>query len=681
MQVQGLGRKPSSWTSHPPTTWQAMTSSSSPHLPRGPVAEFFAYHGVWAPGIRLFRGLTFRKKIAWIASVFLLPIGVMLWTIWSSAALSLDTVRLELKGFRAMRLAIPSLMALTEVRNSTRAGLGGLDTASDLRGASQRLTGHLAALQDLVQADGDTLGVLKDLEELKAAWTTASAVAGGVDSEGRTVYGPVVERLNGLVGKIRDRSSLSLDPEADAYRLIDAIYFQGPDAIENLGQVWGWRSYSEGRGLNTKQINQLVGWAALATGALGRMDESLKAAVAANPKAGGKIPPEVLPPLQAWAAAVQDLDSLEYEGAPKTYAKGKERLASFGPLYEQAEPALEALLLAREEALVRSRNLDVGLTAACLVLAAYLFASFGQVLAGGQAETVRHLRAMTGGDLTTKLNPRGNDEMAELMLELSAMQAALRDMVLQVRHSSDQIETSTIGIANGASELSARTEHSAASLEQTAAAMEEIAATVGNATAHSLSAAELAKGSAGQASAGSAVMKDMVAVMRRIDQSSARIGAVNAVIDSIATQTNILALNAAVEAARAGDAGRSFAVVAAEIRALAKRSTDAAKEIRTLVIQSQEDVAAGAATAGKADLSIGAVEQACQSVSTSLAQVAVCAREQQTGISQVGSAIQELDKVTQANAALVEQTSAAAISVRDQAGVLSRAVARFNIEA
>jgi methyl-accepting chemotaxis protein len=322
-----------------------------------------------------------------------------------------------------------------------------------------------------------------------------------------------------------------------------------------------------------------------------------------------------------------------------------------------------------------------GVVLGALLLAGYLFLCFYRVMDGGLRRTRHHLRAMTGGDLTTSPAPWGRDETAQLMHELRTMQESLRNMVVRVRRSSEQIVQSSSEIASGAVDLSSRTEQAAASLEQSAASMEEITVTVKNTSTHTDEAARVARANAEVAQAGGKTMREVVQTMERIHASSTKIGEITGTIDSIAFQTNILALNAAVEAARAGEQGRGFAVVASEVRMLAQRSADAAREIKTLIGNSVELVEGGTGVVRHAESQIAEIVGGSQRVDQLLGSVANGAREQSAGIGQIGQAVHELDRMTQQNAGLVQQTAAAAAAMKDQANALAAEVARFHLPA
>jgi methyl-accepting chemotaxis protein len=252
-------------------------------------------------------------------------------------------------------------------------------------------------------------------------------------------------------------------------------------------------------------------------------------------------------------------------------------------------------------------------------------------------------------------------------------------MVLHVRESSDEIVHSSSEIASGAMDLSSRTEQAAANLEESAASMEQITATIKSTSEHTVEAAKVAHHNAEVASAGGQAMHEVVATMENIRASSNKIGEIIGTIDGIAFQTNILALNAAVEAARAGEQGRGFAVVATEVRTLAQRSAEAAKQIKTLISNSVSQVVDGTTKVRNAETTIEQIISSSQRVSQLLSEIATGSREQSLGIGQIGQAVQDLDRMTQQNAALVEQTAAAASSMKDQAGGLAQQVTRFRL--
>ena len=288
---------------------------------------------------------------------------------------------------------------------------------------------------------------------------------------------------------------------------------------------------------------------------------------------------------------------------------------------------------------------------------------------------------MGGGDLTPTIDTSRHDEIGSLARSVAGMRDALATLVRQAQLASDSIRTASAEVASGNADLSQRTERAAGALQQTASSMEQLTGTVHQTAERAASASSLAAGASGTAERGGQVVADVVRTMDEISASARRIGEITAVIDGIAFQTNILALNAAVEAARAGEQGRGFAVVAGEVRTLAQRSAQAAKEIRSLIASSGERVDAGSRLVGDAGQTMQQVVEQVRSVAALVGEISHAAAEQSSGIGLVNGAVGELDGMTQHNAALVEQSTAAAMSLREQAARLAELVGRFRLAA
>ncbi|MFB6325487.1 methyl-accepting chemotaxis protein [Pantoea deleyi] len=294
--------------------------------------------------------------------------------------------------------------------------------------------------------------------------------------------------------------------------------------------------------------------------------------------------------------------------------------------------------------------------------------------------SIKHIQTIARGDLTQPIEVAGHNEMSQLAASLHDMQQSLMRTVTHVREGSDAIFTGASEIAAGNNDLSARTEQQAASLEQTAASMEQLTATVKQNAENARQASKLALSASETAEKGGSVVDSVVKTMRDIAGSSKKIADITSVIDGIAFQTNILALNAAVEAARAGEQGRGFAVVAGEVRNLAQRSAQAAKEIKGLIDDSVNRVNVGSQLVGTAGETMGDIVNAVTRVTDIMGEIATASDEQSRGIEQVGLAVNEMDRVTQQNAALVEESATAAASLEDQASRLSQSVALFKIK-
>jgi len=297
------------------------------------------------------------------------------------------------------------------------------------------------------------------------------------------------------------------------------------------------------------------------------------------------------------------------------------------------------------------------------------------------ALAVQLAEAVSAGDLRQRIVVRGRDEVAQLLQALVTMNESLVKIVSQVRHSSDSIATGSSEIANGNADLSQRTEEQASNLQQTAASMEQMSATVKQNADIARTATQLASSASGVAARGGEVVGRVVSTMDEITTSSRKIVDIIATIDGIAFQTNILALNAAVEAARAGEQGRGFAVVAGEVRVLAQRSAEAAKEIKSLIGQSVERVDAGSQLVAEAGSTMSDIVAQVKRVADLIGEIDAASGEQAKGIGQVSEAVNQLDQVTQQNAALVEESAAAAESLKHQAARLAEVVDQFKLAA
>jgi len=388
--------------------------------------------------------------------------------------------------------------------------------------------------------------------------------------------------------------------------------------------------------------------------------QALRAGLLKRAEAGDNVAAEVLdkvfPAAAAYQAAVEKLVVRQRDSMAETKARA-EKAARDGTV-ALATGGLLALLLAAALAWRVTRSV------------------VGPI---GEAKSLA--QSIAAGDLTHEVAVRGRDEAAELLHALRAMQGSLHEMVGQVRSSTDGINTASAEIATGNHDLSGRTEQTASNLQQAASSMEQLAGTVRQSADSARQANQLAGSAAEVAQRGGSVVAQVVSTMDEINQSSKKIADIIGVIDGIAFQTNILALNAAVEAARAGEQGRGFAVVAGEVRTLAQRSAQAAREIKALIGTSVDKVESGSRLVADAGRTMGEIVASVNRVSAMISEITASASDQSQGIGQVSAAVNELDRMTQQNAALVEQSAAAAESLKGQASKLAQVVGVFRLSA
>ena len=315
-----------------------------------------------------------------------------------------------------------------------------------------------------------------------------------------------------------------------------------------------------------------------------------------------------------------------------------------------------------------------------IVLAAGLFMASLKMVRTIVGDFTRHAREMAAGNLSTDIHISGTAESTAALRALKTLQEELRKTIGSIRSGTHEVSTASSEIATGNQDLSQRTEQTASNLQQTASSLSQLTGNVRQSADAAAQANQLASSATQVARRGGAVVSQVVSTMEEINSSSKKIADIIGVIDGIAFQTNILALNAAVEAARAGEQGRGFAVVAGEVRSLAQRSAEAAKEIKSLIGTSVDKVETGSKLVQDAGSTMDEIVASVQRVTDIIGEISAAALEQSQGIGQVNEAVTRLDQMTQQNAALVEESAAAAESLKDQAHRMTTVVANYRLD-
>ena len=590
-------------------------------------------------------------------------------------------------------LALQDVVRLTQQHRGLSAGMLAGNAKLEVRRPETRdaLTKAIAALDERLLASAAPY-LVSQWAERKQHWLAleqAVAQRQLKPAESTVRHTALVAELLALNSNVMDDYGLSHDTTADGYALIVAAFVNAPAVAERMGQL-----RAQGTGLLVTGNLLPENRATLAAvkdrtqELLGDMTGNLDKATAANAvfKANLGDKAQSLKDEIAKSLAMVDQDLIqaaELKLAPDIYFQAL--TDAINAVYAFNTVALKDLSALLDQRANHLRHTQWAMFASLMLLlavAATLAGLFARGILrqlGGEPDYARAVvQRIASGNLSQPVQLAAGDTTS-LLAAMALMQTWLADVVGEVRRNADSLATASVQIAQGNLDLSGRTEEQASGLQATAAAMDQLNATVSQNADNAQQAKQLALGAASVAQRGGQSVGEVVETMKGINTSSRKIGEIIGVIDGIAFQTNILALNAAVEAARAGEQGRGFAVVATEVRNLAGRSADAAREIKGLINASVERVEQGTAQVDRAGATMTEVVAAVQRMTDIMAEISAASVEQSAGVAQVGSSVSQMDRTTQQNAALVEESAAATESMRDQAQQLVKAVSVFRL--
>ena len=637
---------------------------------------------IWNPSIKVMQGIYFPTKSLLIAVAFILPLIWLLTIFFSSKCQDLNTVQQELNGVRYATVIYPALDSAGIWRYQARnAALG--ETDAQVAESRQNFEKKFKTLEDVDAELGNLIGATQRLNDVRAALKSAQSAQGNPNEIFATMTN-LTTSLLAVLDQCIDGSGLILDPELPSYYLVSATLMHDSEIIRSTAEL-------RGLGYAAIKLEQLTpDISARIQQRLAVIDNEQALAIHDLNKVQKAEPAYSNALAFSAAESTKNFEGLvrttfpigvaDIKGDRKTYLDNANQAmhAQFAQVSTNLG-VLEKMLSERRAGIMQDLWKTVLIVLIGLFFAFYLFIGFYCSMMAALKNLRQHLIRISMGDLRADIGIIGNDEISSLLKEVGKMQRSLGETVKQVQEASDMIVHSSLEMAQGTQDLSARTEAAAAALEETAASLEETTSTV-QITADSVKqASEIAVENAQTAERGGSVMLDVIETMEGIQVSSQKISDIIGVIDGIAFQTNILALNAAVEAARAGEQGRGFAVVATEVRALAGRSADAAKEIKLLITSSTDQIKSGTGIVRKAGDAMREIVENAEKIKHLLDDVANGAREQSMGINQIGNAVQELDQNTQANATLVEQTAEVATAQCQMAVRMAAHVDEFRI--
>ena len=601
-----------------------------------------------------------------------------------------EKATLEERG-SAPLIALNKVIQLTQTHRGMSAGmLNGNETFAARRPAiKDKLVQALDAADSQFKEAGVSAARLGHWQTLRQTWSALEQSVAGKQikaAESTKLHTQLIAGELLLSEELLDDFGLNLDAGSSTAYLIRASLVDMPWLAENLGVMRAIGSGfltqgtvpPEGRATLQalqKRVLELQGQMFRNLKKATESDTSLKAALESKAETHRVAVDKAL------ALANQALigaTEINYP-APQYF---DEFTRTIDGLFEFNADAMKSMDTALQNRTASSQR-AIAIVVVCMLLGlgagAALSFSFVRSITGPVNDAVNVARSVADGNLALTVPVLGTNELGQLMSALSDMRTRLEQVVSAVIRGSESVASASSEIAQGNNDLSNRTEQQASALEQTAASMEELGSAVNQNADNARQANQLAQNASTVAIRGGEVVGQVVHTMRDINDSSRKIADIIGVIDGIAFQTNILALNAAVEAARAGEQGRGFAVVASEVRSLAGRSADAAKEIKALINASVERVEHGTALVDQAGSTMTEVVNAIKRVTDIVGEISSASNEQSIGVAEVGSAVSQMDQVTQQNAALVEQMAAAASSLKSQAQELLTTVAVFQL--
>ncbi len=641
--------------------------------------------------MKILSSLKIWQKLALVVAVLSIPIVLLAYLLVTTMNINIDFTYKEIDGARYVQQVRMMLQHFAEHRGMSNAYLSGdASFREKIMNKKTQLDEDIKALDILDAQYGGPLDSTAPWQAIKMDWKNLNANGFNLTPlESFTQHTALIKKLLDLVIHIGITSNLILDPQADSYFLIDVIVSRLPTLGENLGKMRGLSAGIVARQRITDseklELMKLIARSQVlrediqnSLNLAFQYNEELKPALNLQEDSISALSGNFLMMVEQRIINSTQPDSTLT--ASEAFAAGTHAIEAGFTLYDAVAPEVLKLLQTRIAGLDSEKFTALATILICVVLALGFAYGFIRAIVRSlqQADTIA--AAIAAGRLNSTIAVTSTDEVGHLLKSLAATQHELITALRQIKQAADVVGSGARELSQGSDNLAQRTEEQASALEETASSMEELIAAVKQNANNAGQANQLATAARSQAEQSGQVMDQAVIAMNAIYQSSHQIADIIGVIDEIASQTNLLALNAGVEAARAGDQGLGFAVVAGEVRKLAQRSADAAKEIKGLITESVTKVDDGSRLIAQSGQTLKDIVGAVKKVSDIIAEIAMASHEQASGIEQVNVAILQMDQVTQQNAALVEQASAACQSLRDQAIELQKLLEFFKLD-
>ncbi|MCZ8251616.1 MAG: methyl-accepting chemotaxis protein [Hylemonella sp.] len=650
-------------------------------------------NGFFGPATALMARLRFSYKFALsglVALALLLYMGVteittlhsrvsMIASERAAVALMADLVEWNKVLIESRRIAITSAPGDAAVRQRFQ------DNAKAVNAVLKRI-------EEGVAKSAPWFDMSKELKGLQDGWTELQKKVEALPLDGEfaqkafAAHAPEYGRLYAFMRDMGNKSRMALDPDLDLFYLGYPLANNTPSTAGIAVRMAAYATLNVTRGdikPGDKVFYEVTD--ARLSDTFGTVESMLSQAMKANPEVESRLSKnfsQLKDSSKEFTAFIRkNFTSAETIGVTQQQVgqASQATIDAAWALVEANRKTMDDLLTQRASSAALKRNVLGLVLGLGLLLSIYLYMGMYFGIAGAMQQAKQAGRAIAAGELGTVPLPSTRDEFADLMQDLRQADQSLMGIISNVKNAAESIATASAEIAQGNADLSQRTEQQAGSLEQTASAMSSLTQTVQHSADNARQATQLAATASEVAARGGQAVGEVVSTMAGIQQASQKINDIIGVIDGIAFQTNILALNAAVEAARAGEQGRGFAVVAGEVRNLAGRSAEAAKEIKALISDSVGQVDNGSRLVSDAGQTMGEIVAQVRRVTDLIGEISTATVEQSSGIARVNDSITGIDQMTQQNSALVEESAAAAASLRDQANRLNEMVSVFKI--
>ncbi|MCB1770875.1 MAG: nitrate- and nitrite sensing domain-containing protein [Candidatus Competibacteraceae bacterium] len=621
----------------------------------------------------------------------MIPICLLAYLLTTEMNMAISFARKEIQGVEYLQPVRALLQHTAEHRGMSSAYLNGDASFQEKIQNKQNQISSDIKLIDTVDAQyGALLNSTDQWQSIKAEWQKFHVDALDLPAkENFTRHTTLIKQLIDLTLQVGVNSNLILDPEPDSYFLMDCVVSRLPVVVEDMGQLRGLSAGIVARSQVTDrertQLSKLIARSQIMQEAVQNgLDQAFKYNPALQTVLGVRQESFVTPTRDFLDLVEQHIVNSEQQvnvpfTAGEVFDAGTRAIVAGFGLYDAVSPALLELLQQRIVELSTRKYEVLGGALFCVLLALGLAYGIVRAIVKSLQQAQMVAKTIAAGQLNNVITVTGGDEVNQLLRSLATTQEELIKVLGKIKQAAEVVENGSCEMSQGKEDLAQRTTEEAAALEETAASMEELISTVKQSADNAGQANQLAAAARSQAEQGGQVVDQAVAAMEAIHTSSRKIVNIIGVIDEIAFQTNLLALNAAVEAARAGEQGRGFAVVAAEVRKLAQRSADAAKEIKMLITDSVAKVEDGSRLVEHSGQTLQEIVIAVKKVSDIIAEITAASQEQASGIEQVNKAVLQMEEVSQQNATLVEQASAACQSLREQATELQELLGFFKL--